>query len=596
MKRQNPPPLDEILFYLVAPIVAIVVGTPLAAIYLLVTVLTLLIWAGLAAGAGLLAGLWGVFRLALSAWRTASSLRREPRPILIHRFYEPQPARLMIVADSGWYVIGRILRRLRRVVTLSTSAWAAKSRAYAALAQEPKDDLWDHIFSVWLYGSAAGLWIGAGLHYGAAIAAGALLAVGGTLTLLAGALASSLLMLLLGAFNSLQGTLYRIYFRCPTCHAQMRIPVAICPSCDRRHTRLWPSVYGVFYHTCTCGERLPTLDLLGRRQLVQRCPACDSVLNAAIGRATNLHIPIVGGPSAGKTHYLIATLRELIEHYAPAHNLTITMPDVQHRREYEASARLLRRGQQLRKTPVEQDSNTRAFNLQIKRRWHPVPTLLYLYDGAGEYYTSQTSAQQQVYYRYVNGLILIVDPFAIPGVYTEYAPRLQAEGETLAVNPQEPLSGIYERMIETLEIHYALRRGVRFPHPIAVVLTKADAFDLDERIGAAAARRLLAESTVIRSEAEAIDGLVEHFLLSYGEGNFVRNLRAQFSAVRFFSCSSTGRLIRPGDYSNLQPVRVLEPLLWLMAQNNVLPMTRTEEAVAITANGIRPRPDAQAAS
>jgi len=136
---------------------------------------------------------------------------------------------------------------------------------------------------------------------------------------------------------------------------------------------------------------------------------------------------------------------------------------------------------------------------------------------------------------------------------------------------------------------------VRFPHPIAVVLTKVDAFDLDERIGAAAARRLLAESAVIRDEAKAIDGLVEHFLLSYGEGNFVRNLRTQFSAVRFFSCSSTGRMIRPGDYSSLQPARVLEPLLWLMAQNNVLPMTRTEPA-PVAADEARPYPDAQAAS
>jgi len=119
--------------------------------------------------------------------------------------------------------------------------------------------------------------------------------------------------------------------------------------------------------------------------------------------------------------------------------------------------------------------------------------------------------------------------------------------------------------------------------------------DLDERIGAAAARRLLAESAVIRDEAKAIDGLVEHFLLSYGEGNFVRNLRAQFSAVRFFSCSSTGRMIRPGDYSSLQPARVLEPLLWLMAQNNVLPMTRTEPA-PVAVDEARPYPDAQAAS
>ena len=168
-------------------------------------------------------------------------------------------------------------------------------------------------------------------------------------------------------------------------------------------------------------------------------------------------------------------------------------------------------------------------------------------------------------------MILVVDPFAIEQVYRVYEPRISAEGKTLAVNALEPLSGIYERMIEALEVHYNLKRDTRFPHPVAVVLTKADAFDLDDRIGLAAARRLMQTDPAIPSENEAIHRLVERFLVDYGESNFVRNLRLQFSAVRFFSVSSTGRMVDPADYSSLEAERVLEPLLWLLAQNGVLP-------------------------
>lgn len=569
-RRSSGLALDELIFRLIAPILGIIVGVPLALLYLVLTGFTLLVWALVAGVTGLGAGLRNFADTVVSAHRKAASKRRPPRLSFIQRFYEDQPARLIYVYDAGWFVIEYVFQHLQPLTRRAARNWFKKSRAYRREAGR-QTDVWGRVFSVWLYGSAAGITLGAGFHYVAAFAIAGLFAVVHSLVLLGGVGITSLLMLLLGLVNSLGGAIYHMYYRCPVCHAQMRLPVHSCPSCNRAHTRLWPSIYGVFHHTCVCGEQLPTLDILGKRRLVQRCPTCNSTLNEAIGRATNIHIPIVGGPSAGKTHYLIATLRDLIERYAPTHNIAVSMPDIQHRRDYEASVRILRRGQQLRKTAVERDNNTQAYNLQIKRRWHPVPTLLYIYDGAGEYYTNQESAQQQVYYRFVNGVIMIVDPFAIEQVYHQYKPRIDTEGQTLAVNAREPLSGIYERMIEALEIHYNLKRDTRFPHPIAVVLTKADAFDLDQRIGAAAAHHAMQKNPQIQSEEEAIDLLVEQFLTAYGESNFVRNLRLQFSAVRFFSVSSTGRIVNPADYASLEPVRVLDPLLWLLAQNGVLP-------------------------
>ncbi|GAB4568829.1 MAG: hypothetical protein Kow0077_00330 [Anaerolineae bacterium] len=585
-RRGSTPALDEIIFRLVAPIAALAAGIPLLAVYLALTLVTVVVWAGLAGSLGSWSGLRNFVETVIAAHRRARRQRRPPGLRFIQRFYEPQPASLIYMYDAGWFVIGYVFRHLRVVTRRAARRWFKKSRAYRREARSAHD-LWSRIFSVWLFGSAAGIWLGAGLHYVVTFVIAGLFALIHSVIMLIGVAITSLLMALLGLANGLQGALFHMYYRCPVDHAQMRIPVYICPRCNRAHTRLWPSVYGVFSHTCLCGERLPTLDILGRRRLVQRCPSCDSVLNEAIGRAQNLHIPIVGGPSAGKTHFLIATLREFIEHYAPAHQIAVSMPDIQHRRDYEAQVRLLRRGQQLRKTAVEQDSNTRAYNLQIKRRWHPIPTLLYIYDGAGEYYTSQESAQQQVYYRYADGVIMVIDPFAIERVYREYQPRIAAQGATLAVNAQEPLSGIYERMIEALEVHYNLRKGVRFPHPIAVVLTKVDAFDLEQRIGALAARRELAANPALRHEGDAIDVLVERFLEEYGEGNFVRNLRAQFSGVRFFAVSSTGRIVNPADYASFQPVRVLEPLLWLMAQNGVLPDAARPETTPTPIAGLQ---------
>ncbi len=580
IKRLN---ATEIIYRLYATAIVAILFVPALFVIALTAVLTASLWTAAATGAAAIATGRNMRALIRSAAGPEASPSpgedaRRIRPALLGRLYLPQPARRPFLYGSGWDILGAIWRGARRLNRAEAAAWRDRARTRREDARRDRPDIWDYPADLIRYASSAGMALGSLIHPIAGGLATIFIGVALAVALWLGVLVTGLLMILIGLFNRAQAARYRMSFRCPNCHEQMSVPVIICPVCGERHTRLWPSVYGVFRHTCVCGERLPTLDRFGRRELVQRCPSCDHVLNKAIGRATNIHIPIVGGPSAGKTHYLTACVRELMQSYGPAHRLSVTMPDEADYRAYQTSLALLNQGQQLGKTTVEQGGHTRAYNLQIRRRRQRIPTLLYIYDGAGEYYTDQDSAAQQVYYRYVTGFIMIVDPFTIEGVHRQYADRLQAAGTTLAVNAQERLSGIYERMLETLEIHYDLQPGVRFPHPIAVVLTKLDAFDLQERIGGPAARREMARNPDLHTEEQAIHALVQRFLIRNGEGNLVRNLYAQFEAVRFFACSSTGRIIRPEDHRPLTPERVLDPLLWLLAQTNVLPAAKPTAA------------------
>lgn len=59
--------------------------------------------------------------------------------------------------------------------------------------------------------------------------------------------------------------------------------------------------------------------------------------------------------------------------------------------------------------------------------------------------------------------------------------------------------------------------------------------------------------------------LVRNFLCRYELGHFVQNVEIQFSNVRYFSCSALGRLPVPGDTRSFIPIRVGEPLIWLLA-------------------------------
>jgi hypothetical protein len=154
-------------------------------------------------------------------------------------------------------------------------------------------------------------------------------------------------------------------------------------------------------------------------------------------------------------------------------------------------------------------------------------------------------------------------------VRAEYRDQLAAAPRTLAPSG-ENLESVYERMLRVMEASHGPHPGRRFPQPVAVVMTKADAFDLERHIGLPAARELLRRDPRLRFEEDAINVLVEQYLVRKGAYNFVSSLHGQFSTVKFFSCSALGY-----DPANrFSPVRALQPLLWIMGEVGALPVRR----------------------
>lgn len=62
--------------------------------------------------------------------------------------------------------------------------------------------------------------------------------------------------------------------RCPACKRRYSIPTYICPVCGAEHKALRPGRYGIFYRTCSCGTKIPSISLLGRNKLDYKCPHC----------------------------------------------------------------------------------------------------------------------------------------------------------------------------------------------------------------------------------------------------------------------------------------------------------------------------------
>jgi hypothetical protein len=125
-------------------------------------------------------------------------------------------------------------------------------------------------------------------------------------------------------------------------------------------------------------------------------------------------------------------------------------------------------------------------------------------------------------------------------------------------------------MIHVLEASVKLNRNELFKYPLAVVVTKTDAFDLDSIIGHSAAKQRMEQYPTIKLEIEAINMLVQEFLIEYGLGNFVRDVHLQFENVHFFSCSALGRMPDPNNHSSFEPFGVLDPIVWLLGKIKVV--------------------------
>jgi double-GTPase-like protein len=480
------------------------------------------------------------------------------------KFYVSQPAYKIYAFDRGWRIMRHVTIHLFQRTHISALKWFQKARDLVNTAHYKE---WYVKYA--LYTVVGGLVLGGIAQYASAMLITALFIAIHAIILSVWAALSTLLMGLLATFTFTYSRYYGIFFRCPDCHKEMPLPVFICPTCQTEHTRLWPSLYGVLSHRCkTCNTtRLPTIGPLGRHKLARICPHCRRPLNIGIGGGTNLHIPIVGGASTGKTNYIVMATREFKHIYEEIHHYSITFTDPIHQQNFEANAQRLASGRELVKTP---EIVPQAYNLAIKapRRWK-VPTIVYVYDAAGEAFNTSENTDSQVYYKYIDAIVFVIDPCAIPAYYKVHYGEIELLRQSLRPSELDVMQA-YERMTQMFEASIGLQKGRRYSHPIAVVITKVDALELENEIGTPAAQALLQRDSSITSEEDAMSTVVRDSLCNYGLDHFVRELELQFANVKYFSCSALGRLPAQEDTSGFIPIRVVDPLLWLLAQTRAI--------------------------
>lgn len=388
------------------------------------------------------------------------------------------------------------------------------------------------------------------------------------LVLLCGAIALSLAVLARIA-EYISMTWRRIFLVCPhaNCYRPITLPTYVCPNCGATHLRLIPGSYGIFRRICKCTARLPTLFMFGRNNLPSFCPHsdCGRPLNSSWGVIRNLHVPIVGGPASGKTSFLMASMCELYD-LSTKREIIVEFPEKKHETLFEHCRRDFLQGTLVAKT-AEQSPDAFLVKLETNNR----QSLLYIYDAAGELYQQSDVLARHEYYSYTHGVVFLLDPFSLPQVQVDYAASLKGTAER--VKPcAEMAQDVYDRMIGTLRSFSGSDRAFK-SIPFAVVVTKADAFGIARNI----------ESTAVsdpNTRAEELESnAVRQWLINNGESNLVRCIENDFRKLRYFHCSSLGRL-PDSSSSPFDPQGVLDPLGWVLNPYDVRLEGNVQGAIA----------------
>jgi hypothetical protein len=346
---------------------------------------------------------------------------------------------------------------------------------------------------------------------------------------------------------------------CPECHEKIALPEYFCPGCGEIHRRLIPSQYGILHHVCVkCGTRLPATFFLRHGELQARCPnpACGYLLKAGHVESRKVFIPIFGGPSVGKSAYLFAAVQGLAAE-APRLGFSPFFVDTHSEGEFARARQELGRGRPPAKTLA---SLPRAFSLELRRNGQG-SRVLYLYDPAGEAFGETEGLVLHKYQEYLSGLIFLIDPFTIPAVQLEYQDRLSGARDALKPSalPAEDALG---RIFINLEEHFGQSRTARLKLPVALVINKVDAFNLEDRIGERAVRARAAANPTTDPDTLRNE-LIRGQLVRWDQGSLVQQLETRCVRVRYYTCSSLGRM----PDSTARPFEgrgMLAPLMWIL--------------------------------
>ncbi len=306
------------------------------------------------------------------------------------------------------------------------------------------------------------------------------------------------------------------------------------------------------------------------------CPHCHNELPTYFHKADSHIISVIGARGSGKTHYITVLINELLK---KGYKLDISSipQDVGEDRTQVTSKRyqdyyrrpLLEHGDELTKTSIAKDLSPLIYQITSGQKGFNKTKALYLvfYDTAGENFHDSMELQKLAnYVANSSGMIFLLDTFQVPGVKL----KLRSKGIGISDSGID-FQGVFQQVYSLLEKLGLVKLNSPSPIPIALTFSKIDEVIrhslMEDDISEFSIRknsRYLETGVYSPSELQEINHDMRSLLTLWGEDGFISDVEKKFSKTAYFGVSALGATPVGGKITEVKPLRVLDPLIWIL--------------------------------
>lgn len=303
------------------------------------------------------------------------------------------------------------------------------------------------------------------------------------------------------------------------------------------------------------------------------CPTINKEIPTGFLSGASLPIALIGAKASGKSNYIAVLINEIRRKMTSRFNCTLDISCSEESKNYYDDYYynpLFEKGELVSGTSSGQEIPPLIFPLRFMNDRNRIKkiTALTFYDTAGENLDSDDSVL--IFNKYIpnaKGIILLLDPLQVPSI------RKQLEGKMPLPEKNTDAAEILSRIIQNIRDVKNIKGTIKIP--LALAFTKLDALS---KFG------IIPEGSCLKEESEHLSR--GGFVLSDFENTNIEmsailenwlddeilQMMKQFSKYSMFGLSTLGDVPKGNLVPNagIKPQRVLDPLLWILAENKYI--------------------------
>ena len=306
------------------------------------------------------------------------------------------------------------------------------------------------------------------------------------------------------------------------------------------------------------------------------CPETKKEIPIDLITMKNLSIALLGAKASGKSNYIGVLVEEIRRKMTGAYNCSLSIASCREtKRTYEDIyyRPLYEEGHTVLATAGGEIPPPLIYPLMFFGKKNKIVNMaaLILYDTAGENLDDNNVIREfNIYIMNANGIIMLLDPLQVPAIRN----KLKANGFNDLPEQNTETAYILSTIMDTMRNIKNVKGQIDIP--IALVFTKIDVLEKYNVLPADSCLRNESEhinrGVFLKSDFDNTNLGVQQGLLENWLGGEIEGFLRQFKNYSFFGVSALGA--NPAgttiDSMGIRPRRVLDPLLWLLAENGYI--------------------------